>query len=78
MAATWIEAAGAISGLLGTLLLAHNGRYAGLGFVVYLVSNIAWMWFATAQGHWWMLAQYVGFTGVSLYGVWRWLIRPPR
>jgi nicotinamide riboside transporter PnuC len=78
MAASWIEVTGAFFGLLGTFLLARSDERSGWGFVVYLASNVAWLWFAAVHGHWAVLVQYLGFTAVSVYGIWRWLAQPRR
>lgn len=71
-----LELTGAGFGVLGTVLLALNGRRAGWGFLAYLASNAAWIGFAWIHGHWGLLAQQVAFTASSLLGVWVWLIRP--
>lgn len=76
MPVSFIELMGATFGVLGTLLLALNGPRAGWGFVAYLVSNGAWIWFAWIHGHWGLLAQQLAFTASSLLGVWVWLVKP--
>jgi hypothetical protein len=68
----WVEAGGASFGLLGTWLLAENNAWSRWGFVVYLLSNVAWLWFAALHRHWFLLLQYAGFTILSLRGMWRW------
>jgi len=45
-----LELTGAAFGVLGTVLLALNGRRAGWGFVAYLASNAAWIGFAWIHG----------------------------
>jgi hypothetical protein len=71
-----LEISASASGLAGATLLALNGRRAGWGFAAFLASNIGWLAFAAAGGHWFMFAQQVGFTITSLIGIWRWLIVP--
>ncbi len=71
-----LEIFAAALGLLGCGLLATKGRWAGWGFVAFLASNLAWLAFSYAHGHWAMLAQQVGFTGSSLVGIWCWLVVP--
>lgn len=71
-----IELAAALFGVVGTLLLAFNGRNAGWGFVAYLVSNAGWIAFAWIHGHWGMLVQQLFFTASSLIGIWVWLLKP--
>lgn len=70
------ELTAAAFGVIGTVLLALNGRRAGWGFVAYLASNAGWIAFAWAHSHWGLLAQQVAFTASSLLGVWVWLIKP--
>lgn len=76
-AQNWIELFGAVFGLLGNYLLAENNRRSGWGFVLFTISNVAWIWFAAANAHWFLLMQYLGFMAFSMRGIWKWLIRPP-
>lgn len=76
MAMSWQEIWGAALGVLGTALLAFNGRWAGWGFVAYLGSNAAWFWFALDHAHPGLLLQQVVFTFFSLVGIWKWLLVP--
>lgn len=69
-----LELTAATFGVLGTILLAHNGQGAGWGFVLFLVSNAGWLAFSWAKRHWFMFAQQVAFTATSLYGIWSWLL----
>lgn len=75
-AMSWQEIAAALLGVLGTALLAFNGRWAGWGFVAYLGSNAAWFWFALDHGHVGLLLQQVAFTVFSVWGIWKWLVQP--
>lgn len=71
-----IELVAAAFGVLGTVLLALNGKRAGWGFIAYLVSNAGWILFAWMHAHWGMLAQQVAFTASSLLGAYVWLWKP--
>lgn len=71
-----VEIIAAVFGLLGSLLLATKGRWAAWGWVAYLISNIGWLAFSYGHGYHYMLAQQIGFTVVSLVGIWVWLICP--
>lgn len=71
-----LEIVAAIFGVWGTVLLAMKGPRAGWGFVAYLVSNVAWLVFAWANGHWAMFAQTLAFMASSIVGVWIWLLKP--
>lgn len=73
---TFTELFAAATGLIGTLLLACNGRFAGFGFVAFLGSNAGWLAFAWSHGHWPMFVQQIGFTASSLIGIYVWIIRP--
>lgn len=73
---TMTELIAAAFGLLGTLLLACNGRYAGYGFAAFLASNAGWLAFSYAHQHWAMFVQQIGFTLSSLIGIWVWIIHP--
>lgn len=70
-----VEASAAFFGVLGTLLLATKGRYAGWGFVAFLASNAGWLWVAHTTGLDWMFHQQIAFTVSSLVGVWVWLVK---
>jgi nicotinamide riboside transporter PnuC len=71
-----IEIIAAVFGIVGTLLLATNGRFAGWGFIAFLVSNTGWLIFSYTHSHWAMFAQQVGFTISSLLGAWIWIVKP--
>jgi nicotinamide riboside transporter PnuC len=74
----WIELTAAAFGVLGTLLLALNGKRAGWGFVAYLVSNAGWILFAWIHAHWALLVQQLFFTATSGLGIYVWLWKPRR
>lgn len=71
-----LEALGAATGVLGTALLAFKTRWAGLGFVAYLVSNVALILFFKEQRHVGLLLMQGAFTLFSLVGIWQWLVVP--
>jgi hypothetical protein len=75
---TYLEAESAITGLAGALLLASGARWAAFGWLAFLGSNVAGIAFAAFTGHYWLLAQQIGFTCTSLLGVWNWIIKPLR
>ena len=68
-----LEWSGAITGLLGSALLAANLSISGFGFLVYLASNAFWIGFAVSTRAWGLLAMQAGFTATSLLGIARWL-----
>ncbi|WP_284155516.1 hypothetical protein [Sulfuricystis multivorans] len=71
-----LEWIGAIGGAAGALLLALNNRWSGYGFVLFLVSNAAWIAYGLMTHTFGMVAMQIVFTGTSLLGVWRWLVLP--
>jgi len=65
----WI---GCYLALFGSILLATNSRYSGWGFVSYLVSNCAWLYYAAASGIVSLVIMQAGFTVTSVIGIYRW------
>lgn len=74
--ALFLELASAVLGLSGALLLALKSRWAGWAFVLWLGSNVGWVAFGVAAGHWGLVAQHTGFALTSVMGVWTWLVWP--
>jgi hypothetical protein len=73
---TLIELLAALCGLAGSLVLALRGKYAAWGWALFVLSNVGWIAFAAGLGHWFLLAQQLGFLVTSAVGVWQWLLRP--
>ena len=73
---TTVELVAAFFGILGTFLLAFKGRYAGYGFVAYLVSNVGWIIFALDRSQYPFLIQQIFFTISSIVGILVWIVRP--
>ena len=71
-----IEAAAALTGLVGAFLLATRGEHAAWGWVAFLASNAGWLVFGWSQRLWFLLLQQVGFTASSLWGIWNWMVAP--
>lgn len=74
---TSMQWAGCAFGVAGSFVLARNDRHSGWGFVAYLVSSAAWLVYGLATDVHALAIQHVVFMGVSGFGVWRWLVRPP-
>lgn len=68
----WI---GSLFGLIGSLLLALNMPISGLGFLAYLVSNVAWLYHGFTTRTWSMCVMQIGFTATSFLGVFNWIIK---
>jgi hypothetical protein len=64
---------GSFTGLLGSLLLALNSELSGWGFVVFLVSNAAWLFYGWQTKTWSMCIMQIGFTFTSILGIYRWM-----
>lgn len=71
-----LEWTGCITGVLGSFLLATNGRWSGYGFVLFLASNMAWIGYGMLTGAYGMITMQLAFTLTSALGVWRWLVQP--
>jgi len=66
----WI---GSALGLAGACLLAANIDGSEYGWVLFLLSNAAWIIYGTRLRTWSLVTMQVGFTGTSMLGIWRWL-----
>lgn len=69
-----IEAVAAAFGLAGAWLLAAKGQHAAWGWWCFLASNAGWLAFGWTRRHWFLLAQQIGFTASSLWGIWTWVL----
>lgn len=67
---------GCIIGLCGAALLATNSRYSAWGWVLFLLSNAAWIAFGLMTHANGLVVMQIGFTITSLTGIWKWLIVP--
>ena len=74
-AALAIETTAAVFGMLGAALLA-SAVHPGLGFAAFLVSNVGWLAFSAAHGHWRLFAQQCVFLATSIVGLWNWWLAP--
>lgn len=70
------EALASATGLLGAFLVAAKGKHAGKGWIAFLASNAAWLYFAWRKDHPGLFLQQCGFTVTTLIGLWTWLIAP--
>lgn len=68
-----VQWAGAISALIGALILALNTGIGGWGFVLYLLSNLLLVYSSIRRRSAPDLCMYLGFTGTSALGVFNWL-----
>ena len=76
MLLTVLEWGGAVGGAAGALLLACNNRWSGYGFVLFLLSNFAWIAYGLLAAQKGIVFMQVVCTGTTLVGIWRWLIEP--
>jgi hypothetical protein len=68
------EWVGCLTGLCGSALLALNNKYSGWGFVLYLVSNVAWIAYGIATHANGLIVMQIGFTITGVLGIWNWLV----
>jgi len=71
-----IEWAGCIIGLCGAALLATNSRHSAWGWVLFILSNAAWIAYGLLTHANGLVVQQLGFTVTSLMGIWKWLVVP--
>ncbi len=64
-----VERFGALFGACGALLLALNAPESKYGWVLFAVSNVAWVGFSISKRMYGLLAQQLVFTGTSLLGI---------
>lgn len=69
-----VEWAGAVLGLLGSLLLALNIPISGYGFVAFFASNMCWFVFGVRNRAWGLVTMQLGFAATSLVGIYNWFI----
>ena len=65
---------GSAMGITGALLLAMNTPWSAYGWISFLLSNFAWVFYAYRQRVWSMLVMQLVFTGTSLLGITRWIL----
>jgi hypothetical protein len=69
-----IEWAGSGLGLAGAALLSLNLRASRFGWLLFLLSNSAWIVYGIRVGAHGLVAMQIGFTLTSLVGVYRWFV----
>jgi hypothetical protein len=70
-AVKWI---GTFTGVLGALMLALNIPLSGWGWVLFLISSLAWTLAGAVMKDMSLVVLQFAFVVVDLIGVWRWLI----
>ena len=73
--AVYLEWAAALAGMSGAALVAVCWHME-VAFVLYLVSNVAWIGFSLRHRIRGLLVQQVVFTATSLCGLWTWWLEP--
>jgi len=68
-----LEWVGANLGMAGAVLLCVRCKYSAYGWVLFLVSNMAWIGFALINNIHGLSTQHIVFMGTSLIGIYRWL-----
>ncbi|HDR9103598.1 TPA: hypothetical protein QDB04_000318 [Burkholderia vietnamiensis] len=71
-----VEWAGAILGLLGSLLLALKLDISGWGFAAFLVSNLFWLAYGIKNRAWGLVTMQLGYSITSVMGIYNWFIKP--
>lgn len=68
------EWTGACLGLAGAGLLSLNVKASRFGWLLFLLSNMAWIAYGIKAGAHGLIVMQIGFTFTSLVGVYRWLV----
>lgn len=71
--ATVMEWLGFLTGVAGATVLALKQPWSGYGWLAFLASNIAWLWFAIVVKRRSILLMQLVFIITSLVGITRWL-----
>ncbi len=71
----WI---GTAAGIAGAVLIAARIAISGWGFVLFLVSSIAWLAAGIAHENTALILLQAAFTAINLLGIWRWLFQCSR
>lgn len=64
---------GSTLGLAGAALLAANTTGSEYGWLLFLLSNAAWIIYGVKNKTWSLVTMQVGFTGTSMLGIVRWI-----
>lgn len=62
-------------GMAGALLLATSGDVARWGWVLFLLSNVLWIWSGCKVKNKSLVLQYLFFTGTAIYGIYNTFLR---
>ena len=65
---------GALSGLLGSILVGSNSAWTKYGFLAYIVSNCCLIFFGWKLKAWGLLTMQLGFVAAGVFGVYRWFL----
>ena len=67
-----VEWAGAITGMIGSLLISTNTDISKFGFIFYLINNLAFIAFALLAKRRGILMMNLFFLGTAFIGIARW------
>ncbi|MHB1201303.1 MAG: nicotinamide mononucleotide transporter [Polaromonas sp.] len=72
------EVVGTTAGILGALMLAIKSPFSAWAWPVWIVSNIAWIYYALAlpTPAYGLIAQQVVFGIINFVGIWKWMRKP--
>jgi nicotinamide riboside transporter PnuC len=69
-----VEWIGSLTGIAGAILLALNFEWSKYGYVFFLLSSMALIYFSYQRELKGLLTQQLVFLGINLLGLYRWLI----
>lgn len=71
-----LETIGAITGVIGAILISFNFRYSFIAFPVWILSSLAWILYAKNTNQDPLLLQQIVFLCINAFGLYRWMIEP--
>lgn len=71
-----LEWVGCALGAGGALLLALNCPCSRFGWILFLASNAAWIWYGILTAAPGLVTMQLVFTATSTLGIYRWLLQP--
>ena len=70
-----VECLGTVTGVSGALMLAIKSRFSAWAWLIWIVSNVAWTYYAfslTPLGYG-LIVQQVVFGAINIIGAWNWM-----
>lgn len=73
-----LDTLGAITGVLGAVVMAIESKYSKYAFPLWIVSSVAWIAYALSTDQLPLLNQQIVYFVINVIGLWSWIIVPIR